>query len=67
MIAGTEVSHLVAQYESAFEDKDANENTKYHEQTEYTQKAFFDKVQKLYTVMKYMGNPFMDETRFFLH
>ena len=25
-------------------------------------KAFFDKVQKLYTVMKDMGNPFMDET-----
>jgi len=62
MIAGSEVSHLVAQYESASEAKDANENTKHHEQTEHTQKAFFDKVQKLYTVMKDMGNPFMDET-----
>ena len=51
MVAGPEVSHLVAQYESAD-----------HEQTEHTQKAFFDKVQKLYTVMKYMGNPFMEET-----
>ena len=25
-------------------------------------KAFFDKVQKLYTVMQDMGNPFMEET-----
>ena len=57
-----EVSCLVAQYESASEAKDANENTRHHEQTEHTQKAFFDKVQKLYTVMKYMGNPFMDKT-----
>ena len=39
-----EVSHLVAQYESASEAKDANENTKHHEQTEHTQNAFFDKV-----------------------
>jgi hypothetical protein len=62
MIAGPEVSHLVAQYESASEAKDADENTRHHEQTEHTQKAVFDKVQKLYTVMKDMGNPFMDET-----
>ena len=62
MIAVPEVSHLVAQYELTSEANDANENTRHHEQTEHTQKAFFDKVQKLYTVMKDMGNPFMDET-----
>ena len=62
MIAGSEVSHLVAEYESASEAKDANENTKHQEQTEHTPKAFFDKIQKLYTVMKDMGNPFMNET-----
>ena len=55
-------SQLFAQYESASEAKDANENTRPHEQTEHTQKAFFDKVQRLYIVMKDMGNPFMDET-----
>lgn len=62
MIDGPEVSCLVAQYESASEAKDAHENTKHHEQTKHTQKSFFDKVQKLYTVMKDMGNPFINET-----
>ena len=56
MIAGTEVSHLVAQYESTSEAKDANENIRYYEQTEHTRKAFFDKVQKMYAAMKDMGN-----------
>ena len=70
MIADPEVSHLVAKYESASEAKDADENTRHHEQAEHTQNAFFDKVQKIYTVMKDMGNPFMDEAgdiRIFLH
>ena len=56
MIAGPEVSLLVAQYESASEANDANENTRHHEQTEHTQKAFFDNVQKVYAAMKDMGN-----------
>jgi hypothetical protein len=48
--------HLVAKYESASEAKDADENTRHHEQVEHTQNAFFDKVQKIYTVMKDMGS-----------
>ena len=58
MVAGSKVSHMVAQYKSASVAKDANEDTRQHEQTEHSQKAFVDNLKKLYTVMKDMGNPF---------
>ena len=51
-----------ARYNSASVAKDANEDTRHHEQTEHSQKAFFDKLKKLKTVMKDMGNPFMEDT-----
>lgn len=66
MVAGPEVSRLVAQYESISEAKDVNEEVRHHEQTEQTQNIFFDRVEKLYGIMKDMGNPFMEETGDFL-
>lgn len=42
--------------------KDANEEVQHHEQNKHAQKTFIERVQKLHTVMKEMGNPFMEET-----
>ena len=53
MVAGPEVSHLA---------KDANENTRYHEQTAQAQRIFFETVGKLLNATKEMGNPFQKET-----
>lgn len=63
MVAGPEVSHLNAQYESLSEVQDANEPTQHHEQTRQFQKTFLDRVNKLHSVMLEMGNPFMDESK----
>ena len=62
MVAGPEVSHLVAQYEAASESKDATEHNSHHEQTERAQTLFFERVDKLSSVMKEMGNPFQEES-----
>jgi len=47
MIAGPEISHLVAQYEAASEVKEGTEHTSHHEQTERAQRVFLEKVDKL--------------------
>ena len=44
------------------EAKDANEKIRHHEQTARSQRQFYEKVEKLYSVMKEMRNPFQDET-----
>ncbi|KAJ8375399.1 hypothetical protein SKAU_G00059790 [Synaphobranchus kaupii] len=62
MVAGPEVSHLVAQYEAASEAKDASKHIRHHEQTEQVQRVFFEKADRLYKAMNDMGNPFQEET-----
>ena len=62
MVAGPEVSRLAAEYEAISEAKDANENVRHHEQTTQAQRAFFEKVDKLYSVIKDISNPFQKET-----
>ena len=62
MIAAPEVSRLASDYAIVSEARDANENTRHHEQTALAQRQFFEKVGKLYTVMKEMGNPFLEES-----
>ena len=47
MIAGHEVSHLVAQYEAASESRKGTAYTSQHEQTERAQKVFLENVEKL--------------------
>ena len=61
MVAGPEVSQLIARYETASEAKDAAILGKHHEQTERAQRVFSCKVKKLSRVMKDMGNPFQEE------
>ncbi|KAJ8372700.1 hypothetical protein AAFF_G00277690 [Aldrovandia affinis] len=63
MIAGPEVSHLVAQYEAACGTKEGTEHTSHHEETERAQRVFFENVGKLSQAMKDMGNPFQEESR----
>ena len=61
MVAGPEVSHLVAEYEVAANTKDATESTSHHERTMQAQRAFLEKVGKLSNVLHDMGNPFQEE------
>ena len=62
MVFGPEVSQLVNQYELACQVKVANEDIRHHEHTSQSQKSFTDKVQKLFGVMKDVGNPFQEES-----
>ena len=60
MVAGPEVSQLVAQYEIASE---AKETANHHEQTPKVQQVFDERVHKLGQVFTDMGNPFKEESR----
>ncbi len=62
MVAGPEVSRLVAAYEAASSTKDATITSSHHEQKLGTQKLFFEKVEGLSKVLQEMGNPFQEET-----
>ena len=62
MVAGPEVCRIVAEYESLALAKDAKVSDRHHDHTEHAQGAFFEKVCKLYSTMKEMGNPFQEET-----
>ena len=62
MIAGPEVSHLVAQYEAECGTKTGTEHISHHEETEREQKVLLEKVEKLSKVMTDMGNPFQEES-----
>ena len=62
IVVGPEVSHLIAQYETASEIKDAYVRTApCAHSTPYTgsthTKKFLDRVNKLHAVMKDIGNP----------
>ncbi|KAK4304447.1 hypothetical protein Pmani_023602 [Petrolisthes manimaculis] len=63
MVAGPEISHLVNMYEKISEKKEANEEEKHLEQNAHAQKTFLDRVSKLYTTIKEMDNPFMEESK----
>lgn len=63
MVAGPEVSQLVAQYEAASEAKETSEHASHHEQTQQAQKVFLDRVKKLSHAMTDMGNPFQEDSR----
>ena len=52
MVAGPEVSHLLAGYEAMSGMKDATYSSVHHEQTPSAQKSFFEKVKSLSAVMQ---------------
>jgi hypothetical protein len=57
MVAGPDISRLVAQYEVASASKEVAEQTMHHKHTHYYQKGFVEKVNKLCQVLQEMGNP----------
>ena len=63
MIAGPEVSQLVAQYEIASEAYETIVHTNHHEQTPKVQQVFLERVDKLFQVFTDMGNHFKQEGR----
>ena len=62
MVAGPEVSRLVAGYEAMSGIKDTTYSSRHHEQTLSAQKSFFEKVKSLSVVMQEMGNPFQEQS-----
>ena len=66
MVAGPEVSLHATEYEIVSGAKDANKKVRHHEQTARAQLQFFEKVGKVYRVMKEMGNHFQEESADFL-
>ena len=66
MEAGPELSRLVANHKMVSGTKDAKKSNRHHEQTETVQRAFFEKVKQLTTVMEETGNPFEDESGYLL-
>ena len=62
MVAGPEVSRLVAGYEAVSGVKDATTSSRHHAQTLSTQRSFLQNVEALFTVLKEMGNPFQEES-----
>eukprot|EP00745_Piridium_sociabile_P026549 TRINITY_DN4240_c0_g1_i3.p1 TRINITY_DN4240_c0_g1~~TRINITY_DN4240_c0_g1_i3.p1 ORF type:complete len:1496 (-),score=398.92 TRINITY_DN4240_c0_g1_i3:837-5324(-) len=62
MVAGPEVSRLVAGYQAMSCVKDATITNKHHEQTPSAQRSFLEKKKALQAVMKEMGNPFQEES-----
>ena len=62
VVAGPEVSQLVAQYEIASEAKETVMHTTHHEQTPKVQQVFLERVDQLFQVFTDMGNPFKEES-----
>ncbi|CAE1256528.1 unnamed protein product [Acanthosepion pharaonis] len=62
MVAGPEISKFVADYEAVSGSKEAKKGSHHHEQSPTAQKAFFEKVQRLTSVIEEMGNPFSEES-----
>ena len=62
MVAGPEISRLVANYETVSGTKDTKKSNRHHEQTATVQRAFFEKVKRLTLVMEEMGNPYEEES-----
>ena len=62
MVAGPELSCLIAGYEAMLGVKDAAISSKHHEQTLSAQRSFLGKAEALHTVLKEMGNPFQEDS-----
>ena len=63
MVAGPELSRLIAGYEAMSGVKDAAISMiKHHEQTLSAQKSFLEKGEALFAVLKEMGNPFQEDS-----
>ena len=62
MVAGPELSRLIAEYEAMPGVIDAAISSKHHEQTLSAQRSFIEKAEALHAVLKEMGNPFQEDS-----
>ena len=62
MVAGPELSHLIAGYEPMSGVKDVAISSKHHEQTLSAQRSFLAKAEALHTMLKEMDNPFQEDS-----
>ncbi|CAE1167294.1 unnamed protein product [Acanthosepion pharaonis] len=62
VVAGSEISKFVTDYEAVSGSKEAKKGSHQHDQLPTAQKAFFEKVQRLTSVIEEMGNPFSEES-----
>ncbi|CAE1246682.1 unnamed protein product [Acanthosepion pharaonis] len=62
MVAGPEISKFVVDYDAVSGRKEAKKGSHHHEQSPTAQKAFFEKVHRLTSVIEEMGNPFSEES-----
>jgi len=63
MVAGPEVSQLVAHYEAASETKETAEYISHHEQAPRSQRRFIEQVDKFFQAVNGLGNPFQEESQ----
>ena len=62
MVAGTEISRIVDEFESIVDSSNSLEDDKHHEDTIPSQKAFLGEVQRLIKAVNDFGNPFLEES-----
>ena len=62
MVAGPEVSRLLAAYEAMSGTIDTRIDSRHHEDDVGAQRAFFENVKAMTTVLQDMGNPFQYES-----
>ena len=62
MVAGPELSRLIAGYEAMLGVKDTAISSKHHEQSLNAQRSFLEKAEALHTVLKEMGNSFQEDS-----
>lgn len=63
MLAGPEVSRVIAEFEEVFCDEDEHNSTKHHEEAPYFQSAFAKDVKSLVATLEELGNPFLECTK----
>ena len=62
MVAGPEVSRLLAEYEAMSGAIDTRIDSRHHEATVCAQTAFFENVKAMTTLLRDMSNPFQGES-----
>ena len=64
MVAGPQLSEIVAEYELEMDPTDAADTgSKHHDQSHATQRTFLEDVQALVRTMEELGNPFLDQSK----
>lgn len=63
MVAGPQLSAVIAEYEDKADSHGDNKEKKHHEQSDSAQKTFSEDVRSFLTTMEELGNPFLDQSK----